>query len=82
MTIPKRIQTQNARGYRDEHGRVQIAVRLDPKSFEELKVQAVKDKMSIAQKIRDYIHLGLDADLYAEEECENKPDITTFEGVS
>jgi len=70
-------QTQDAQGYTDEHGRVQIAVRLSKAAFFELKRQAIKDKLSIAQKIRDYVEVGLDID----HKHEDDPDITTFEGV-
>ena len=73
-------RTQGAIGHVTRQGSIQIAVRLDPKTFADLKTQAIKDKMSIAEKIRDYINVGLDIDI--DIDLDNTPDITTFEGVS
>lgn len=78
MTFSKTKRTQNVRGHLDSQGRLQIAVRLDSVTFDALKEQAIKDKMSIAEKIRDYINVGLSVD----EELDDTPEITTFEGVS
>jgi hypothetical protein len=71
-------RTQGAIGHVTRQGSIQIAVRLDPKTFADLKTQAIKDKISIAEKIRNYIEIGLDVDI----DLDDTPDITTFEGVS
>ncbi len=78
MTFSKTKRTQNVRGHLDSQGRLQIAVRLDSVTFDALKEQAIKDKMSIAEKIRDYIDVGLGLD----QDLDDTPEITTFEGVS
>ena len=56
------IQTQNAKGYQEEDGQVQIAVRLTKPLFEEMKRFALKEKVSLAAKIRDYIAVGVEVD--------------------
>lgn len=61
--------TQNAKGYRDEGGKVQIAVRISPALFTELKRFAVKEKVSLATKIRDYIQVGIEVDCDMEEDA-------------
>ena len=75
--MARNAQAKNAKGYKDKHDRVQIGVRLGKAAFFELKRQAIKDNLSIAQKIRDYIEICLDIDHQIQD-----PDITTFEGVS
>ena len=54
--------TQNAKGYQEPHGQVQIAVRIPLALFAEMKRFAVKEKVSLAAKIRDYIQVGVEVD--------------------
>lgn len=61
--------TRNAKGYQEPNGNVQIAVRLPRATFEEMKRLAVKDGVSIAAKLRDYIEVGVQVDIDMEEDA-------------
>lgn len=65
--------TQNAKGYQDECGKVQIAVRIPPALFAEMKRFAVKEKVSLAAKIRDYIQVGVEVDHDMEDDAALPP---------
>jgi hypothetical protein len=54
--------TRLAKGYQEPNGQVQIAVRIPLSVFNGLKRFAVKDGVSLAAKIRDYISLGVEVD--------------------
>lgn len=54
--------TKAAKGYEEPSGLVQIAVRIPKDVFERMKAFAIKDNVSIAAKIRDYIEVGVEVD--------------------
>lgn len=61
--------TQNAKGYQDENGQIQIAVRIPQALFAEMKRFALKENVSLAAKIRDYIEVGVQVDQDIEEDA-------------
>lgn len=61
--------TQDAKGYQDENGQIQIAVRIPQPLFIEMKRLAVKEKISLAAKIRDYIQVGVEVDRDMEDDA-------------
>ena len=61
--------TQNAKGYQDEGGKVQIAVRIPPALFAEMKRFAVLENVSLSAKIRDYIQVGVEVDCEIEQDA-------------
>lgn len=60
--------TRNAKGYEEPNGQVQIAVRIPKALFDEMKRFAIKDRVSIAVRIRDYIQVGVEVDRDMKEE--------------
>jgi uncharacterized protein YdhG (YjbR/CyaY superfamily) len=54
--------TRDANGYEDTNGRILIGVRIPKELFQEVKRFAVKENMSIAAKLRDYIGVGVQVD--------------------
>jgi hypothetical protein len=61
----------------------QIAVRMPEELFSQLKMQAIKEKVSIQKKMMDYISVGLqvdrDWDIDEPERYEKKPEMTVWD---
>jgi hypothetical protein len=61
----------------------QIAVRMPEALFDQLKMQAIKEKTSLQKKLLDYIDVGLqvdrDWDIDEPERHKKKPDMTVWD---